>query len=487
MITGPVSRSHRDSSEPAAAAHGSRLSILHVDMDAFYVEVERRRDPSLVGRAVIVGGSGRRGVVASASYEARASGVRSAMPTARARRLCPDAVVVTSDFSSYIEASEAIAGVFESVTPHVEPIALDEAFLDVSGAHRLFGTSAEIAWHIRGEVSAATGLDCSVGVASTKTLAKLASVAAKPVVAPSGPQPGLGVRVVEVADQMAFLWGHRVEALWGVGPVTLERLNAIGVASVGDLARVPVDILASAVGSAHGTHLAALARGLDDRPVRPGGTPKSIGHEETFETDVFDTARIHSEIVRLADAVSARLRAAGLAGRTVTLKIRYPDFSLRTRAHTLAEPIRTARVLATVAQRLTGRIDLAQGVRLLGVSVSNLAETPSARETVTHSANETHRTESLHGAESMSSTSVGTAGTPPTQLALDLQSAPGAVAHAQSHPGLDLAIGPTGDSSVDQQLAEALDAIRARFGRASIAHGAAAMHPSAPGERRWGR
>lgn len=456
-----------DHGDRLAVADPDELPILHVDMDAFYVEVERKRDPSLVGRPVIVGGSGRRGVVASASYEARAAGVHAAMPTARARRLCPAAVVVTSDFSGYAEASEAIAEVFESVTPIVEPIALDEAFLDVSGAHRLYGSSPEIAWHLRGAVRQATDLDCSVGVASTKTLAKLASVAAKPSVRSSGTEPGLGVRVVERAEQLAFLWAHRVEALWGVGPVTLKRLNDIDVFSVGDLAAVPVERLVAAVGTAHGTQLATLASGIDDRPVHPGGIPRSVSHEETFETDVRDPDRLRGEIVRLADAVASRLRANGLEGRTVTVKVKYPDFSLRTRARTLAEPIQTPRLLASVAHGLIARLDLSAGIRLLGVAVSNISETssPSAR-----------------GSAGVGVEAATTAGGQ-LQLELDVERhLGGAFASAGDvEPGL------TGDAELDRRLADALDAIRGRFGGAVISYGAAGLRDGAPGERRWGR
>lgn len=456
-----------DQYDQLAIADPDELSILHVDMDAFYVEVERKRDPSLVGRPVIVGGSGRRGVVASASYEARAAGVHAAMPTARARRLCPAAVVVTSDFSGYAEASEAIAEVFESVTPLVEPIALDEAFLDVSGAHRLFGSSPEIAWHLRGAVRQATDLDCSVGVASNKTLAKLASVAAKPTVGPSGPEPGLGVRVVERAEQLAFLWAHRVEALWGVGPVTLRRLNDIDVFSVGDLAAVPIERLVATIGTAHGTQLAALARGVDDRPVHPGGIPRSVSHEETFDTDVRDPDRLRGEIVRLADAVASRLRANGLGGRTVMVKVKYPDFSLRTRARTLAEPIQTPRLLANVAHELIARLDLGSGIRLLGVAVTNISETsaPSGR--------------------SPAEASVEAATVPECQLQLELDV--GRPLDGASGSARDVESGPTGDAELDRRLADALDSIRGRFGRAVISHGAAGLRDGAPGERRWGR
>ena len=443
-------------------------------MDAFYVEVERRRDPDLIGRPVIVGGAGRRGVVASASYEARAFGVRSAMPTAQARRLCPEAVVISSDFSSYIEASERIADVFESVTPMVEPISLDEAFLDISGARRLFGTAPQIAWHLRTAIRDATGLDCSVGVASTKTLAKLASEAAKPVTGPDGPQPGLGVRVVPVAEQLDFLWSHPVGALWGVGPVTLKQLDAIGVSSVGDLAHVQLQRLVDLIGAARGEHLARLARGIDDRPVQPGGVAKSIGHEETFEFDVSDAAVIRSEIVRLADAVASRLRASGLAGRTVTVKVRRPDFSLHTRSATLASPVQTPRLLARAAQQLAVKLDPADGIRLLGLAVSNLTSASPPLDADTG-----------HG---------GLPGQPaapadnPQQMALAL----GPAATPSREPSADgSAADPADDEELaaeaDRKLAEALDRIRDRFGRTVITHGAAALREGALGERRWGR
>ena len=473
------------------------LPILHVDMDAFYVEVERKRDASLIGRPVIVGGAGRRGVVASASYEARASGVRSAMATAQARRLCPEAVVISSDFSSYIEASEAIADIFESVTPNVEPIALDEAFLDVSGAHRLFGTSPEIAWHLRRTVRSEVGLVCSVGVASTKTLAKLASVAAKPVVGDDGPQPGLGVCVVEAARQLEFLWAHPVEALWGVGPVTLGRLHDIDVFAVGDLAQVPLDRLVATVGAAHGAHLSELARGIDDRSVQPGGIPKSVSHEETFEFDVSDRSVLRSEIMRLSDAVAARLRAGGLAGRTVTVKVKHPDFSLRTRSATLDAPVQTPRLLAQTAQQLLAALDVSSGIRLLGVGVSNLAPSagpaggpsagPNASPGTAPNAGE-HSPLALVG-EAAARGAPPAASAPPLQMQLALE-VPGErdSTSGASSPHDPSASGSTdADAEADRKLAEALDSIRGRFGRTVIAHGAAALQEGSPGERRWGR
>ena len=457
------------------------LPILHVDMDAFYVEVERKRDASLIGRPVIVGGAGRRGVVASASYEARAAGVRSAMATAQARRLCPEAVVISSDFSSYIEASEAIAGIFESVTPNVEPIALDEAFLDMSGAHRLFGTSPEIAWHLRRAIRSEVGLNCSVGVASTKTLAKLASVAAKPVVGRDGPQPGLGVCVVEVARQLEFLWAHPVEALWGVGPVTLGRLHDIDVYTVGDLAQVPLERLVATVGAAHGAHLSELARGIDDRSVQPGGIPKSVSHEETFEFDVSDRSVLRSEIMRLSDAVAARLRAGGLAGRTVTVKVKHPDFSLRTRSATLNAPVQTPRLLAQTAQQLLAALDVSGGIRLLGVGVSNL-ESSAERDADAHSL-------SPLTDDAKTPVDLKPESDQPLQMQLALE-VPSERDPTSAASGVHDPSAPNSaetEAEADRKLAEALDSIRGRFGRAVIAHGTAALQEGSPGERRWGR
>lgn len=350
------------------------LPILHVDMDAFYVEVERQRDPTLVGKPVVVGGSSDRGVVASASYEARMRGVRSAMPSTQARKLCPDAVFVSADFSSYRSASEAVHRVFRSVTPLIEPIALDEAFLDVSGAHLLFGASEEIAWRIRHDIADTVGLDCSVGVASNKLLAKLASVAAKPRATPSGVEPGPGVRVVPRADEVAFLHEHPVAALWGVGPATLRRLQGIGVATVGDLSRVSESTLVSLLGEAHGRNLAKLSKGEDHRRVESEREAKSISHEETFARDALTVPELRSHVTRLSDGVARRLRAAGVGARTLTLKVRFSEgFHTITRQTMAPEPIDQASDIVALLGPLVDSIDPSPGVRLVGVSGSNLA------------------------------------------------------------------------------------------------------------------
>ena len=355
-------------------------TILHVDMDAFYASVEVLRDPSLAGQPVIVGGSGDRGVVASCSYEARAFGVRSAMPSARARRMCPSAVFVHGDMSRYVGYSRRIHEVFSSFTPLVEGISLDEAFLDVAGARRLFGPAAQVAALIRDRVRADTGLSCSVGVAPSKLLAKLASRAAKPTATPAGIDPGPGVVVVRPGEELAFLHPLPVTELWGVGPATAERLRSRGVRTVGDLADVPVVALVSWLGTANGRHLHELAWARDSRPVEPERAVKSVGHEETFAVDLVDRGALHREVVRQADAVATRLRESSMAGRTVTVKVRFNDFATITRSRTLPEAVDTAPEVASVAGDLLDGVDAAGGIRLLGVSVSNLAAGGAARQ-----------------------------------------------------------------------------------------------------------
>ncbi|MGH9165955.1 MAG: DNA polymerase IV [Acidimicrobiales bacterium] len=355
-----------------AAGHTRRATILHVDMDAFYAAVEVLEDPTLAGRPVIVGGSGARGVVASCSYEARVFGIASAMPSARARRLCPHAVFVDGDHARYSAYSRRIHAVFTAFTPLVEGVALDEAFLDVAGARRLFGSPPAIAQAIRRQVTADTGLVCSVGVAASKLVAKLASQAAKPTATPAGIRPGRGVVVVPADQELAFLHPLPVRALWGVGAATADRLARLGVATVGELARVPPATLVSALGRSAGAHLHDLAWGRDVRPVEPHRPTKSVGHEETYVRDLYDRAELSRQAVRLADAVSARLRAAGLSGRTVNVKLRYGDFRTLTRSRTLPGPVDTGPELAAVARELLAGLDSAPGVRLLGVAVSGL-------------------------------------------------------------------------------------------------------------------
>jgi len=354
-------------------------SILHVDMDAFFVSVELLDRPELRGRPVVVGGSGDRGVVAAASYEARAYGIHSAMPSSRARRLCPDAVFLHGRHDRYAEVSARVMAIFRDVTPLVEPLSLDEAFLDVSGAIITAGPPVAIAAALRGRVLDEEGLTCSVGVASTKFVAKLASEAAKPRATTTGPVFGSGVHVVEPDETLAFLRPLPVQALWGVGPATLDRLQRMGIVTVADLADLPLDNVAAAIGRSHAVHLHALANGRDERAVEPSRATKSIGHEETFVRDHHERAVLDREVVAFADAVASRLRAAGLVGRTVQLKVRFGDFSTITRSTTLPVAVDDARSLADAGRHLLDQVDPSPGVRLLGLSVSGLAP-PAGRQ-----------------------------------------------------------------------------------------------------------
>ena len=347
--------------------------ILHVDMDAFYVSVELRRRPDLVGQPVVVGGTGPRGVIAAASYEARRYGVRSALPSVTAKRLCPQAVFLPGDHALYASVSTDVHRIFASFTPFVEPLALDEAFLDVSGGLRLHGPGAVVAQMIRDRVWEDLQLRCSVGVAPNKFLAKLASVAAKPIAAADGVHAGRGVVEVERGSELAFLHPLPVEALWGVGPATLQRLQRMGVHTVADLADLDEASLVACVGAAHGQHLYRLAWGVDDRPVEVDREMKSIGHEETFATDRHTHAELLAELVRLSDAVAARLRAHRGAARTLTLKIRFAGFETITRSVTVSGGVSTARGIVVAVEPLLQAIDVSLGVRLLGVSASNFA------------------------------------------------------------------------------------------------------------------
>ncbi len=347
-------------------------SILHLDLDAFYASVEQLADPSLRGRPVVVGGLGNRGVVAAASYEAREFGIHSAMPMARARRACPHAAFVAPRFDAYAAASTHVMEILRSSTPLVEPIAFDEAFLDVEGVRRIHGTGPEAGAVIRARVHAETGLVASVGVATTKLLAKLASDLAKPD----------GLLVVEPGTELAFLHPLPVQRLWGVGPATRRCLDRLGVHTVGDLAAMPEAALVGALGDAQGRHLHALAHNDDPRPVEPKRQVKSIGHEETFATDLTDRDDLARELVRMSERVAIRLRTSGKAARTVQLKVRFGDFRTITRSHTLPEATDLARDIQTEARTLLDDVDCAPGVRLLGVSVQQLVDGAVVQESL---------------------------------------------------------------------------------------------------------
>ncbi|HWD52557.1 MAG TPA: DNA polymerase IV [Acidimicrobiales bacterium] len=349
--------------------------ILHVDMDAFFASVEVLDDPSLAGRPVIVGGSGGRGVVAACTYEARMFGVHSAMPSSVARRLCPEAVFVDGRHHRYSEESAKLHAILESVTPLVEGISIDEAFLDVTGSVRLLGPGPVIARDIRGRVADELHLTCSVGVAPSKLMAKLASKAAKPRADRSGIRPGAGIVVVEPGRELEFLHPLPIEALWGVGPVSARRLRGLGIMTVGDLASLPPGSLERQLGKAQGSHLAELCRGVDDRPVVPDQKAKSIGHEETFPSDLWDPVVIQGHLTRIVDAAASHLRGSDLGARTITVKIKFGDFTMITRSHSMVTPVDSAPAVGAIASALLESVDLAKGIRLLGVSLSGFGAT----------------------------------------------------------------------------------------------------------------
>jgi DNA polymerase-4 len=356
-------------------------SILHVDMDAFFVSVELLDQPELRGKPVVVGGDGERGVVAAASYEARAFGIHSAMSSVQARRLCPHAVFLRGRYHRYSEVSANVMAIFKDVTPLVEPLSLDEAFLDVTGALRLLGEAPTIAASIRRRVLDEQGLTCSVGVASTKFVAKLATEAAKPKASKNGPQFGSGVFVVEPEETLSFLRPLPVESLWGVGPATLTKLHRIGVLTIADLADLPEENVVAVLGRSQGRHLHSLANGQDERAVEPDRAMKSIGQEETFSRDHHLRSTLDHELVQFADSVASRLRAQGLVGRTVQLKVRFGDFTTITRSTTLVVAVDDSRSLLEAGRGLLALVDPAQGVRLLGLSVSGLSSDSSRQLT----------------------------------------------------------------------------------------------------------
>lgn len=353
----------------AAEIDDSRATILHVDMDAFFASVELLHRPDLRGKPVIVGGAGTRGVVLSATYEARRFGVHSAMPIGRARRLCPQAEVITPTFARYATISTAVMEIFGSVTPYVEPLSLDEAFLDVSGAVRRLGSPRVIGQLIRHRVQSEHGITCSVGAASTKFVAKLASTQAKPD----------GMLVIPPDRVVSFLHPLPVGALWGVGERTEERLRRLGLTTVGEIAHTPESTLQRALGHALGSHLSALAWGRDARPVDPHAPDRSLGAEETFDRDVDDPTVVRRELLRLAERVGSRLRAHGHVGRTVALKVRFADFTTITRSRTLPEPTDVAREIYATATDLYDALGLQRArIRLVGIRVEGLLASDDA-------------------------------------------------------------------------------------------------------------
>jgi len=343
--------------------------ILHIDMDAFFASVEQRDDPSLRGKPVLVGGGERRGVVAAASYEARPYGVRSAMPMARALRLCPDAIVVPPSRRRYEEASAAVFAIFERFTPLVEGLSLDEAFLDVTASRRLFGDGEAIARRIKEAIRAETELVASAGVAPSKFVAKIASDLDKPD----------GLVVVAEEDVEAFLEPLPIERMWGIGPKAANRLRGWGFDTLGDLATASEATLERALGR-WGAEVRRLARGIDDRAVVPDREAKSIGAEETYDDDLTSRAAIERTLLSHASRVAARLHRNGLCASRVTVKLKRADFTLKTRQATLPHPVDDATSVYEAACALLDRFELdGQRFRLTGVSAGDLSKGPPPR------------------------------------------------------------------------------------------------------------
>ena len=342
---------------------GAQATILHADLDAFYASVEQRDDPRLRGRPVIVG----TWVVLAASYEARAYGVRAGIGGRRARRLCPQAIVVAPRMSAYEEASRAVFRLFDETTPVVEALSVDEAFLDVRGLGRIAGSPREIAVRLRREVRERIGLPITVGVASTKHLAKVASAVAKPD----------GLLVIPPDRELEFLHPLPVERLWGVGPATAAKLRADGIATVGEVARLPERALSEIVGRAAGRHLHALAHNRDPRRVRVGRRRRSIGAQRALGRMPGSWEALDAVVVALVDRLARRLRAARRACRTVVLRLRFDDFSRATRSHTLAEATaRTRTILALARGLVTAAMPVIErrGVTLVGLTLTNLED-----------------------------------------------------------------------------------------------------------------
>ena len=347
-------------------------------MNAFYVSVELLRHPELRGLPVVVGGTGGRGVVSAASYEARQFGVYSALSSAVARRLCPEAIFLPPDMAHYLEFSHQLHVIFESITPLVEQISVDEAFLDVTGARSLLGDAQEVARLLRERVWGQTQLPCTVGIAPNKFIAKMASEFAKPKARKSGIEPGFGVYEVLPGNEIEFLHPLPVQSLWGVGPATLKKLDTLGIRTIGDLAAIDLPILVGAIGDSHGRHLYALSHGIDERVVEPERVAKSIGHEETFSRDITDHDELHQHLVRLCDAVARRTREAGIAAGTVMLKVKFSSFESVTRSTTPTVPLTTGPSMVAALEPLLASLDYSQGVRLLGVHAQKLAESGGA-------------------------------------------------------------------------------------------------------------
>ena len=359
-------------------------TVLHVDMDAFYASVEQRDRPELQGKPVIVGGTGRRGVVSTASYEARKFGVKSAMSTMLAQRLCPHAIFVKPRISAYVEVSKKIMAVLGRFSPSIEPLSLDEAFVDATGTDDLFGPPVELAWRIQRAVKEEVALSCAVGAASNKYVAKVASDIKKPG----------GIVVVAPGEERAFLAPLPIERLWGVGPKTAEKLRADGFDVIADIAVTDTAELTRRYGSL-GAHISALARGEDDRPIDDDHQRKSLGAERTLEHDITGVAAVRSQLVPLIDEVASGLRKAGLRAGGVRLKLKYADFHRTSREIVLPEPVQDTASLSAALEHLLPRADLSRPMRLVGLAATHLVEASAPRQASLFEQPQTEKAEAL--------------------------------------------------------------------------------------------
>lgn len=345
-------------------------AIIHTDMDAFYASVEMLDNPELRGKPVVVGRLSNRSVVSAASYEARKFGIHSAMPALTAHKLCPEAIFMPVRIGRYREVSEQIMTIFRRFTPLVEPISLDEAFLDVTSSTQLFGSGVEIATLIRTMLKSETGLTASAGVATSKLLAKIASDLEKPD----------GLTIVEPGRERAFLADLPINKLWGVGATTIKTLKMLSVRTIGDLATLPIDILTSKFGTL-GTHMYYSARGIDNRPVVPTKPPKSIGHEDTFREDIRDLKVVKKKLLALATKVGERLRHHNKEGKTISIKVKFNDFITKTRSITMSRTTNDSMEIYYQGLKLLTKTDAGCiPVRLLGISVSNLCTEKATRQ-----------------------------------------------------------------------------------------------------------
>ena len=341
----------------------SGTPFLHLDMDAFFASVEELDNPSIVGKPVIVGGTAGRGVVSAANYVARTFGVNSAMPMSLALQRCPNAVVLKPRFDRYSEISGQVFAILHDFTPKVQPLSIDEAFLNVSGARALLGRPLDIAKSIRERVRLEVGLAASIGVASSMFVAKVAGSRAKPD----------GLLVVPAGDTVDFLAPLPITALWGVGAVTAKRLNSFGLSTVGDMQRSEMDSLVSILGDRMAHHLHNLAMGIDERTIEDRSNERSIGRSNTFGNDLTDVAEMHREVLRMATDVAARARTRNFLAHTVTVTVRLDDWSTVTRSHTFTDPTHATKLVAAEAVRLFDRVERhGHPVRLIGVRLENL-------------------------------------------------------------------------------------------------------------------